>query len=87
MLKTKRRKKTKEEKAGAEDDKQTAEDDLDSETEKNATALEALEVLKSSCVDTEVSYEERVKRRKQEIASLKEALAILEEMGFLQKRA
>jgi len=35
------------------------------------------EKLKPSCVDSGISYEDRVKRREQEIQSLKEALSVL----------
>ena len=35
------------------------------------------EKLKPDCVDAGVSYEDRVERRKEEIASLQEALKIL----------
>jgi len=42
-------------------------------------ALEGLSKLKEMCVDGEESYKDRVKKREEEIASLKEALKILEE--------
>merc|ERR1719453_2167301 len=52
--------------------------DLDG-TQKELTAgLEYYEKLKPSCVDSGVSYEDRVARRKEEIDSLQEALKILE---------
>jgi chromosome segregation ATPase len=73
-------------KSDAEDDLADAEDNLKLESEKNATALKELDVLKAKCVDNTVSYAERVKRRKQEIQALKDALAILEEMSFLARR-
>jgi len=77
-------------KSGEKDDSegrlQDAQDELEKQTELNDIANKALAVLKKSCVDTEISYEERVKRREQEIQSLKEALKILEGMSFLQKR-
>jgi len=41
-------------------------------------AIAYYEKLKPTCVDSGISYEERVKRREEEIQSLKEALAILE---------
>jgi len=41
-------------------------------------ALEYYEKLKPSCVDAGISYEDRVAQRENEIASLKEALNILE---------
>merc|ERR1719265_1758818 len=62
------------------------EDDLADATDSNKTAHEKLALLKGECVDGAVSHEERVKRREQEIESLKEALNILEEMSFMQKR-
>merc|ERR1712232_769860 len=40
-------------------------------------AMHTYDKLKPSCVDTDVSYEDRVARRKEEIDSLKEALKIL----------
>jgi len=41
------------------------------------TSIEELIELKATCIDTGMSYEERVARRDQEIASLKKALCIL----------
>jgi len=48
------------------------------------TALDYYEKLKSECVDTKVSYEERVRMREEEIVSLQEALKTLagEDLGF-----
>jgi len=47
-------------------------------------ALEYYEKLKAECVDTKVSYEERVQMREEEIQSLQEALKVLagEDLGF-----
>merc|ERR1740130_651590 len=47
-------------------------------------ALESYEKLKAQCVDTKVSYEERVQMREEEIVSLQEALKVLagEDLGF-----
>jgi len=47
-------------------------------------ALEYYEKLKAECVDTQLSYEERVKMREEEILSLQEALKVLtgEDLGF-----
>jgi len=53
------------------------ETDVESEQAQLDAALEYYEKLKPSCVDTGMSYEDRVARRKEEIESLKEALAIL----------
>jgi DNA repair exonuclease SbcCD ATPase subunit len=51
-------------------------------------SLQALETLRPACVDTGMSWEEKVKRRDAEIAALKDALAVFEDpngLGFLQK--
>jgi hypothetical protein len=49
--------------------------------------LEALEKLRPTCVDTGMSYEERVQRREAEIDALKQALEVLSEGdAFLQKK-
>jgi len=47
-------------------------------------ALEYFDKLKAQCVDTKVSYEERVQMREEEITSLQEALKVLagEDLGF-----
>jgi len=47
-------------------------------------ALEYYEKLNAECVDTKVSYEERVRMREEEIVSLQEALKVLagEDLGF-----
>ena len=47
-------------------------------------ALEYYEKLNAECVDTKVSYEERVQMREEEIVSLQEALKVLagEDLGF-----
>jgi hypothetical protein len=47
-------------------------------------ALEYYDKLKAECVDTQLSYEERVKMREEEIQSLQEALKVLagESFGF-----
>jgi len=52
------------------DDMQTAVDLLDK-------ALEELEELKPTCIDTGMSYKERVKKREEEIKALEKALEIL----------
>eukprot|EP00747_Dinoflagellata_sp_TGD_P157322 gnl/TRDRNA2_/TRDRNA2_177728_c0_seq40.p1 gnl/TRDRNA2_/TRDRNA2_177728_c0~~gnl/TRDRNA2_/TRDRNA2_177728_c0_seq40.p1 ORF type:complete len:422 (-),score=167.39 gnl/TRDRNA2_/TRDRNA2_177728_c0_seq40:78-1187(-) len=56
----------------ADDGKMTA------ESEKLQKAIEELIELQPSCVDTGMSYEERVARREQEIEALKKALCIFE---------
>jgi len=53
------------------------ETDVESEQAQLDAALQYYEKLKPSCVDTGMSYEDRVARRKEEIESLKEALTIL----------
>ena len=53
------------------------ETDVESEQAQLDAALEYYEKLKPSCVDTGMSYEDRIARRKEEIESLKEALNIL----------
>jgi len=79
--------KTKEGEVSDEQDAQmTNEDDLEAATGENQSALDQLAILTADCIDGAVSHEERVKRREQEIESLKEALNILEDMAFLQKR-
>jgi len=56
--------------------------DLEGTQKELDAALDYYEKLKPSCVDTGVSYEDRVKRREEEIQSLKEALMILQSEGF-----
>jgi hypothetical protein len=54
-----------------------AEDSLDAQTKILATSIKELMELKSACVDTGMSYADRIAMREQEIASLKKALCIL----------
>jgi len=52
-------------------------------------SLMALETLRPACVDTGMSWEEKVARRNAEIDALKEALTVFEDpngLGFLQKQ-
>jgi len=65
-------------KAEVEEDLQTADDNLQSQMEILTTAVKELMELKPVCVDTGMSYEERRARRRDEIASLKKGLCILE---------
>merc|ERR1719420_1385333 len=51
--------------------------DLKTTQEQLDAALKYYEELKPSCVDSGITYEERVKRREEEIQSLQEALSIL----------
>merc|ERR1719230_1426239 len=53
--------------------------DLDGETKELEAAMAYWEKLKPQCVDAVESYEDRVARRRDEIASLQEALKILTE--------
>jgi len=48
-------------------------------------ALEELEELKPMCIDTGMSYEERVEKREEEVAALKKALCILDTEGVEQE--
>lgn len=65
----------KQKKEGALLDKKT---DLENAEGELSAALETYDKLKPACLDTGMSYEERVRRRKEEIEALKEALRILE---------
>jgi len=56
---------------------QQAQADLKVTKEQLDKALEYYEKLKPTCVDSGITYEERVKRREEEIVSLQEALKIL----------
>merc|ERR1719482_2384014 len=56
---------------------QQANEDLKVTQEQLNKALEYYEKLKPTCVDSGITYEERVKRREEEIVSLQEALKIL----------
>jgi len=59
-----------------------ADSDLRTEKEMLQNALDELEKLKPVCVDTGMSWEERTKRRTEEIESLKTALKILQNTDF-----
>jgi len=71
----------KDEKTTQKDDADTkfteAEDGLKSQTDLLKGAIEELKQLHDTCVDTAMSYEERVSRREEEMASLKKAECIL----------
>merc|ERR1719473_1792861 len=68
-------------KSGTKTDKesalQQAETDLKVTKEQLNKALAYYDKLKPTCVDSGITYEERVKRREEEIVSLQEALKIL----------
>jgi len=57
---------------------ESADDDLRSQTDILKVSIRELLELKPTCVDTGMSYEERVARREDEIESLKKALCVLE---------
>jgi DNA repair exonuclease SbcCD ATPase subunit len=54
-----------------------AEDDMSSQTKILVTAIKELMELKPACIDTGMSYADRVAMREEEIAALKKALCIL----------
>ena len=58
--------------------------DMREEQELLDKALQELEELRPACIDTGMSYEERVARREQEIEALNEALCILDNEGAVQ---
>merc|ERR1719377_300521 len=63
-------------------------EDLKQQQQLLDTALKALEALRPACIDTGMTYEERVARREAEIEALKNCIEILSEeggIGFLQK--
>jgi chromosome segregation ATPase len=60
---------------------ESADEDLHSQTEILKVSLKELIELKPQCVDTGMSYEERVARREDEIEGLKKALCVLEHMA------
>merc|ERR1719324_1426482 len=67
--------------AKKQNDEQSLEDtksDLSGTQKELDASLQYYEKLKPQCIDSGVSYEDRVARRKEEIESLKEALQILE---------
>jgi chromosome segregation ATPase len=59
-------------------------DDMTSEQELLDKALQELQELQPACVQTAMSYEERVAKREQEIESLKRALCVLGMEGPVQ---
>merc|ERR1719263_2671122 len=56
---------------------QSAQEELKVTTEELDAAMAYYDKLKPTCVDSGITYEERVKRREEEIQSLSEALKIL----------
>jgi uncharacterized coiled-coil protein SlyX len=69
------------EKHDAEDKFSSAEDNMKAQTEILLTSIKELMELKPACIDTGMSYAERVARREDEIAALKKALCILQNYG------
>merc|ERR1719450_1862883 len=67
-----------EKKLQCESDLQTAQEELAAAQEELDAAIAYYNKLKPTCVDSGITYEERVKQREEEIQSLKEALAMLE---------
>jgi len=65
-------------KNSAETKLQTAEDNMDAQTSALQTALKELLELKPVCVDTGMTYSDRVSLREDEIAALKKAACILD---------
>jgi len=65
----------------AEEAMESAHEDLDSQTELLKSALGEYLEMKKTCIDTGMSYEERVERRQDEILALKKGLCVLVAMG------
>merc|ERR1719263_1343562 len=61
---------------------QTAKRELEATQEELDAAMAYYDKLKPQCVDSGITYEERVKRREEEIQSLKDALKILSGEGI-----
>lgn len=61
------------------DELASADEDLRAQTDILKIAIKELLELKPTCIDTGMSYEERVARREDEIESLKKALCVLQQ--------
>ena len=61
------------------DELSSADEDLRAQTDILKIAIKELLELKPTCIDTGMSYEERVARREDEIESLKKALCVLQQ--------
>jgi len=68
-----------EQKDNAVDELTSADEDLRAQTDILKIAIKELLELKPTCIDTGMSYEERVARREDEIESLKKALCVLQQ--------
>merc|ERR1719449_110371 len=64
---------------------QTAKREHEATQEELEAAMAYYDKLKPQCVDSGITYEERVKRREEEIQSLKDALAILKGADMPEK--
>jgi len=62
----------------AEEQLQSSGEDLQSQTALLQKSIEELLELKPACIDTGMSYEERVSHREEEVAALKKALCVLQ---------
>uniref|UniRef100_A0A7S0A5X2 Uncharacterized protein n=1 Tax=Pyrodinium bahamense TaxID=73915 RepID=A0A7S0A5X2_9DINO len=76
-LKESESKQKQEKKTNQESALHSAQKELQTIQEQLSAAIAYYEKLKPTCVDSGISYEERVKRREEEIQSLQEALKIL----------
>jgi len=65
----------------AAEDYESAVEDLAAQTALLRSGIKELMELKPTCVDTGMSYEERVARREDEIESLKKGLCVLQQQG------
>jgi len=64
-------------KVDKESDLKSTQDNLKGTQEQLTKAMKYYETLKPTCVDSGISYEERVKRRQEEMSSLEQALKVL----------
>merc|ERR1719152_488215 len=81
-LKQNEKKHTEQKKIDKESALHSAEEELKATQEELDKAMEYYSKLKPTCVDSGITYEERVKRREEEIRSLSEALKILSGEGI-----
>merc|ERR1719378_860890 len=81
-LKENEKKHSMEKKTDKESALHSTEEELKVTQEELDKAMAYYDKLKPSCVDSGITYEERVKRREEEIQSLSEALKILSGVGI-----